>query len=621
MKRETKEMEYDYLTQGFEKMGVTLEKGGAIFAAEHKSMVPASLILYEKGSRESFMEIPFPEKKAVGNIAVIRVKGFSAARHEYNFKVGDCIVQDPYAWVLRGSKEFGAAPEDEHAVRCAAYAGKYDWEGDVSPRLPYEDIVMYNLHVRGFTKQKRSGVRHKGTFLGVAEKAEYLKELGINQVKLMPAYDFTELETVKVHADYRNPKELPKRLNYWGYTEGCRFAPKRAYAATADPVKEFRDMVKVLHKNGIEVVMEFWFREGENPRYVVECLWHWMKEYHIDGFHILGNQDLCNLMARDPLFASTKLLNIYFPVEEIYGEKKAYPVLRTVAECNDGFMIDARRFLKGDEACLKSITDRIRRNPAGSGLINYITNHDGFTLCDLVSYDERHNEENGEQNRDGRMQNYSWNCGEEGVSKKKKIQKLRRRQMKNALCMLLLSSGTPMLLAGDEFENSQGGNNNPYCLDNEVSWVDWRGYRAGQGEMYLFVKELLAFRKAHPILHMGKELSMTDNLSCGFPDLSYHGSQAWYGDFDSLNRQIGMLYCGQYANTEEFLYVAYNMHWMEHEFAIPRISKEYRWSVAVDTAYGVYEEEEEPQVENDRYAVVPGRTVMVFIGRKRKDVE
>ena len=527
---------------------------------------------------------------------------------------------DPYAKVLIGTGKFGEEHPEGHEVRCAMIAGNYDWEDDRKPQIAYEDAVMYSFHVRGFTKQRYSGVRHKGTFLGITEKAEYFKELGINQIKLMPAYEFTEMESVKTHARYRKKEELPKRLNYWGYTKAFHFAPKRAYAATKDPVREFKDMVKTMHRLGIEVLMEFYFPEGCNPRYITECLQYWVQEYHVDGFHVRGVQGICNLMATDPLFADTKLLNIYFPVEEIYG-KKNLPKKRMVAECNDGFMIDVRRFLKGDEESLKAFAERMRRNPKGSGLINYIASHDGFTLCDLVSYEERHNEDNGEQNRDGRVQNYSWNCGEEGKSRKKKILELRNRQMKNAWCMLLLSAGTPMILAGDEFCNSQLGNNNPYCLDNEISWLDWKGYKSGNSEMFRFVKDLIAFRKKHKILHMGQELSMTDSLSCGFPGISYHSSSAWYGELDGQNRKIGVMYCGKYADEDELIYIAYNMHWMEHTFALPALPGGYRWNVALDTSEGILEEDKWRLLPDSRQVQVSSRTVIVLIGRKHKDVK
>ena len=527
---------------------------------------------------------------------------------------------DPYAKVLIGTGKFGEEHPEGHEVRCAMIAGNYDWEDDRKPQITYEDAVMYSFHVRGFTKQRYSGVRHKGTFLGITEKAEYFKELGINQIKLMPAYEFTEMESVKTHARYRKEEELPKRLNYWGYTKAFHFAPKRAYAATKDPVREFKDMVKTMHRLGIEVLMEFYFPEGCSPRYITECLQYWVQEYHVDGFHVRGVQGICNLMATDPLFADTKLLNIYFPVEEIYG-KKNLPKKRMVAECNDGFMIDVRRFLKGDEESLKAFAERMRRNPKGSGLINYIASHDGFTLCDLVSYEERHNEDNGEQNRDGRVQNYSWNCGEEGKSRKKKILELRNRQMKNAWCMLLLSAGTPMILAGDEFCNSQLGNNNPYCLDNEISWLDWKVYKSGNSEMFRFVKDLIAFRKKHKILHMGQELSMTDSLSCGFPGISYHSSSAWYGELDGQNRKIGVMYCGKYADEDELIYIAYNMHWMEHTFALPALPGGYRWNVALDTSEGILEEDKWRLLPDSRQVQVSSRTVIVLIGRKHKDVK
>ena len=604
----------------FQAMGAVPVKDGIVFSMERKNNEEASLLLYKKGSKEVIQEIPFPATNTIGDIVCVKAEKIASARYEYNCCIDGKVTLDPYAKVLIGTGKFGEEHPEGHEVRCAMIAGNYDWEDDRKPQIAYEDAVMYSFHVRGFTKQRYSGVRHKGTFLGITEKAEYFKELGINQIKLMPAYEFTEMESVKTHARYRKEEELPKRLNYWGYTKAFHFAPKRAYAATKDPVREFKDMVKTMHRLGIEVLMEFYFPEGCSPRYITECLQYWVQEYHVDGFHVRGVQGICNLMATDPLFADTKLLNIYFPVEEIYG-KKNLPKKRMVAECNDGFMIDVRRFLKGDEESLKAFAERMRRNPKGSGLINYIASHDGFTLCDLVSYEERHNEDNGEQNRDGRVQNYSWNCGEEGKSRKKKILELRNRQMKNAWCMLLLSAGTTMILAGDEFCNSQLGNNNPYCLDNEISWLDWKGYKSGNSEMFRFVKDLIAFRKKHKILHMGQELSMTDSLSCGFPGISYHSSSAWYGELDGQNRKIGVMYCGKYADEDELIYIAYNMHWMEHTFALPALPGGYRWNVALDTSEGILEEDKWRLLPDSRQVQVSSRTVIVLIGRKHKDVK
>ena len=336
----------------FQAMGAVPVKDGIVFSMERKNNEEASLLLYKKGSKEVIQEIPFPATNTIGDIVCVKAEKIASARYEYNFCIDGKVTLDPYAKVLIGTGKFGEEHPEGHEVRCAMIAGNYDWEDDRKPQIAYEDAVMYSFHVRGFTKQRYSGVRHKGTFLGITEKAEYFKELGINQIKLMPAYEFAEMESVKTHARYRK-EELPKRLNYWGYTKAFHFAPKRAYAATKDPVREFKDMVKTMHRLGIEVLMEFYFPEGCSPRYITECLQYWVQEYHVDGFHVRGVQGICNLMATDPLFADTKLLNIYFPVEEIYG-KKNLPKKRMVAECNDGFMIDVRRFLKGDEESLKA---------------------------------------------------------------------------------------------------------------------------------------------------------------------------------------------------------------------------------------------------------------------------
>ena len=598
----------------FQAMGAVPVKDGIVFSMERKNNEEASLLLYKKGSKEVIQEIPFPATNTIGDIVCVKAEKIASARYEYNFCIDGKVTLDPYAKVLIGTGKFGEEHPEGHEVRCAMIAGNYDWEDDRKPQIAYEDAVMYSFHVRGFTKQRYSGVRHKGTFLGITEKAEYFKELGINQIKLMPAYEFAEMESVKTHARYRKEEELPKRLNYWGYTKAFHFAPKRAYAATKDPVREFKDMVKTMHRLGIEVLMEFYFPEGCSPRYITECLQYWVQEYHVDGFHVRGVQGICNLMATDPLFADTKLLNIYFPVEEIYG-KKNLPKKRMVAECNDGFMIDVRRFLKGDEESLKAFAERMRRNPKGSGLINYIASHDGFTLCDLVSYEERHNEDNGEQNHDGRVQNYSWNCGFEGRTKKKKVLALREKQMKNALMMLMFSAGTPLIFGGDEFLNSQLGNNNPYRLDNEITWVNWNDNEVSK-RMTEFVKKLISFRKKYNILHMKDKLLASDSLSCGYPDISYHGSGAWYQVTENYNRHIGIMYCTKYSDCKtnagkddefELIYIAYNMHWEAHELALPKISESSSWNVKICSA-----DDESVSVTDNRTLHIAPRTSAVL---------
>ncbi|KLU73930.1 MAG: hypothetical protein RHS_0025 [Robinsoniella sp. RHS] len=625
---EEEKLEIDLVVKkgNYQRLGVTKEEDGINFAVAVAGSHEVKLVLYKKGSPHIAQEIPFPKEHLIGDILAIKVCGLRWSEYEYNYWSDGQIFQDPYAQLIVGREHFGEAVslEDGDTIRCGFAFETYDWMEDTNPQIPYQEIISYQLHVRGFTRHNGSKVRHKGTFLGLQEKIPYLRELGINQVKLMPAYEFDEIK--KLHAQmsmsYEMRQEEMPRVNYWGYEAGNYFAPKKSYGASKDVIREFKDLVRTMHANGMEVIMEFYFPNQINSRLIMDCLTFWVTNYHIDGFHILADQVLCNMLAKDPLLSRTKIMAVYFPTEEFYSEPP-FPEYENLAECNDGFLIDIRRFLKGDEDQLNQFTYRIRRNPAGRGIINYITNHDGFTLMDLVSYDEKHNEANGEQNRDGSSYNYSWNCGVEGKSRKKKILDLRMKQIRNAFLLLLLSQGTPMLLAGDEIGNSQEGNNNPYCQDNEISWVDWNLNKKNQ-EILQFVKDVIAFRKRHKILHMPYELRVMDTVSCGYPDVSYHGSRAWYGAFEHTNRQVGVMYCGFYAGEDIFLYTAYNMHWVEHEFALPHLPENLDWYTAIDTGKSdgncVYEEGSEPLLEVQNIFTVLPRTIVVLIGRaKEKD--
>lgn len=601
------------------RMGITTRPDGILFQAALEKPEDTSLLLYKRGTDEVIHEIPMNDKQVMGNIYAVKVENIDWRSCEYNYRVGKKVIQDPCADLIRGRKHFGEVVEnaDGHQIRCGFSFGTYDWKGDAPLRIPYEDAVMYCLHVRGFTMQANSRVRHKGTFRGVAEKAQYLRELSINQVKLMPAYEFDEISKRRgaMTVDYREVLEdKPARINFWGYEKGWYFAPKESFASGNDPVKEMKDMVLTLHQNGIEVLMEFFFPPETDFRTAADCLAYWVSEYHIDGFHLVGCDSLAGLLAKDPLFADVKLIAGYFSTGEIYPEGKA-PHYRNLAQLDAGFMETIRSLLKGDNQQLCAFTWRIRRNPSHSGVINYVAGHDGFTLMDTVSYNEKHNEENGEQNHDGPENNLSWNCGVEGPTRKKKILELRERQVRNAILMLLLANGTPMLQAGDEFGNSQGGNNNPYCLDNEVSWTNWQAAKKN-ANLTTFVRQVLAFRKAHRILHMPQELKVMDTLSCGYPDVSYHCSRAWYGEFENDNREVGVMYCGQYAGEENFIYVAYNLHWDEHEFALPNLPEDMEWHEEIDSAVGVYEGDAGPVYSGQKTFMVPGRTIKVLLGRR-----
>lgn len=606
--------------------GVTVDRDGVLFGYYAAAEEPY-VLLYKKGSAEVEQKIPFPVASA-GCLRTMKVC-FKPALYEYNFMDGDTVVTDPYAYKLAGTETYGAEPsEDPHAIRGAFITKEYDWGDDRLPMIPYSDAVMYHLHVRGFTMQKNSGVRKKGTFAGLREKIPYLKSLGINQVKLMPIYEFREVQKVKA-SQIGQPKtqeeakarmheplleEQPYRTNFWGYGEAQYFAVKASYAASANPEVELKDLVKALHAEGIEVILEFCFTDETDINMITSCLYYWASEYHIDGFSIIARDSLTPELAKLPLFRHRKLICNWYPEYTITKNAEVYQ--HQIAASNDGFMNDCRRLLKGEAEYLGAFAHHTRRNNTGCAGINYLTNHDGFTLQDLVSYDRKHNEENNEGNRDGSDYNYSWNCGEEGPSKKKEILRLRMRQKKNAYAMMLFSQGTPMLLAGDEFGNSQNGNNNPYCLDNEITWVDWSKVRANK-ELMDFVSQAITYRKNHKVLHQDQELTCTDRLSCGFPDLSFHGTSAWYGDFEHANRHIGCMYYGPYAEEEGIIYLAWNFDWQPQKLALPVLPVNASWYKVMDTSEkdSFAAEAAALDDENKKSFTIPPRTVVILEGR------
>ncbi len=606
------------------RTGAEMDGDGVNFTLEIKEGEQASLLLYQRGHTEPEEEVKQEEAGKIGNLISWKLKKFPYKKMEYNYKVDGMIRQDPYAKRICGRKKYGTVTQD-HEVRCGFAWQEYDWEDDKVLKIPYQDIISYHLHIRGFTKDPSSKVRPKarGTFLGLQEKIPYLKELGVNQIIVMPIYDFDEFpktepnkESLSYHSEIERNQEEKRKLNFWGYVKGNYFAPKESYAASDDPVTEWKDTVKLLHKNGIEIILDFYFPKEVHVSMILECLKYWITEYHIDGFHLIGDQKIFNLIAREPIFADTKLYSCYFPAEELY-EKNESPVYRNLAECNDGPLIDLRKMLKGDEESIRSFVYRMKRNPKKEAVIQYITNHDGFTLADLVSYEEKHNEENGEDNLDGSSQNYSWNCGEEGKTRKKAIQLTRLKQMKNAFSMLLLGAAVPMILAGDEFGNSQGGNNNPYCLDSPVSWVNWREKKKNE-ELFAFVKKVIAFRKDHKILHMPEELKGSDTISCGYPDFSCHSDSAWFCDFAHHSRQVGMMYWGTYAQEEESIYIAYNFNWCEQKFALPTMKEKFEWQVQFSTeTVEKTKRQTEWNLKGEKTFLVPGRTIVVLTGKKQ----
>lgn len=626
------------------KNGVSLKKGslfpfgaaadqqGVQFTFSACEGKKAGICLYHRGSGEK--QVIFAEKKyQVGNMYSLYVEGLKAEEYDYTLWYDGKEILDPYAKKLSGHESWGSPlkPTGKGGVCVCLDFASGGMENDIPPEIPYEELYLYQLHVRGFTKHSSSGVKNKGTFRGILEKIPYLKKLGVNGLLVLPVYDFDEIlengleDVTREHLERYGKRRLDEReeekeerLNYWGYTRRAAwFVPKASYASdTKYPERELKELIRRLHEEKILFLMEMYFPEGTNPVLIQEILRYWILEYHVDGFRVNDNVAPMEILAADPVIGSVKLLANNWSEGAVYG-RDYFPAKKVLAEANEGFLVHMRSFLKSDEGQVGAVLHHMRHNPEKKASINYMTQFNTFTLRDLVSYDIKHNEKNGENGRDGTDFNYSWNCGVEGKTRKKAILSLRQKQMKNALLLLYLSQGTPLLLAGDEFGNSQEGNNNAYCQDNEISWLNWNQLKKNQ-ELFLFVKELIALRKAHPILHKAEEFTGRDYISCGCPDISYHGTKAWYLDESNYSRVVGIMLCGDYARTDRInrdwdFYFAYNFHWESHDFELPKPNHGGSWEILEDTS--------RQAVLERKQLTVPERTVVLLASRSTKKKE
>ena len=551
------------------------------------------IILWNIKSGEEIARIPFKAENRFGNLFSCVLNGFDASKMAYAFYCDEVIVTDIRAEKYIDIPEYGYFDKAEYLK--AGFSSEYDWGDDKCPNIPYEKAFIYLLHTRGFTKSSTSGTKYKGTFRGVADKLDYLKNLGVTTIEFQPVNEFNECD------------KKTKRLNYWGYCGGLYYSPKSAYSYSKDPQSEFSDMVKAVHNKGMEVVLQMFFPVDFNAAEIPSILEFWATRYHVDGFHLMGENISLNMIDNSPVLKNVKIF-----ADNIYGVKDisavhtvTKPFVKRYATVRDEYLYNLRRFLKADENSLCDAVKAMRNNPDGNAVINYFSTFNSFTLFDMVSYDHKHNEANGEDNTDGNDFNCSWNCGEEGPSKKQAIIKLRKKQIKNALTLLLLSSGTPMIYMGDEFGDSRMGNNNPYCIDDQSSWLDWKGLNK-QFNMTELIQTLLKLRKEKQIFESAKELSMLDVSGCGFPEISYHGESAWKAQLEGYRHNIGVMYC----DNGQLLYAGINMHWEKEYLSLPRAPKGCEWELIMAS-------DDKVSIDEDLRISVPERSIVIYKTVKR----
>lgn len=602
-------------------------------AGEHKP-----LYLKVQMSDGQILQIDMKAYHVVGDVYSVRLGKVPSGYIEYSYNDGRNAVKDSYAGYVADAKQWGVPAK---RMTYGFFNETFDWKDDAHPDIAMHQLMIYKLHVRGFTKDASSGVRHKGTYKGISEKIRYLKELGINCVELMPATDFCEMQPklpqggyvpyddIKQvsEADLTGTEKSPKKsdnyqkdkykMNYWGYGDSYFFAPKASYAAGQNPVKEFKEMVYALHHAGIEVVMEMNFPEHTSPVFILDCLRYWVMQFHVDGFHLNSNVAPLTMLAKDVLLKHTKIFSENFDTSAIYADQ--IPERKQLACLHDAYEICARRFLKGDDDLAGSFWQSVLRNDTSVSHVRYLASHNGLRLMDMVSYDQKHNDANGEHNHDGTDYNYSWNCGAEGDTKKRKILQLRRSQLSNAVIMALFHQGVPLIYAGDEFGQSQQGNNNPYCQDNEISWVNWKNKRKNK-TLYKFVRTMIALRQAHPVLHMEKPVRMMDYLGCGYPDVSVHGAKPWQPENMPSSHYVGLMYCGKYVHEagrdDDYFYFAYNMHWEPRMIGLPTLPGKLQWHVEALSL-----EAQRPDLEDMHQIEIPARTIVIFKSETKKENE
>ena len=674
---------------GFFRMyGACVASNGVSFTINSHGATRCTLLLFKPQAPKPYARIPFPDSYRIGDTYSMLVYDIKPDEFEYAFSFDgpyepakgllfneENVLLDPYSRAVTGQRKWGEKPEGgkDFEYRARVVKSRFDWGNIKQLEQPFEDLVIYETHVRGYTKDKSSGVSAPGTFAGLKDKIPYLKDLGINAVELMPIFEFDEMESARV-------VDGVQLYNYWGYNTVSFFAPNTSYAFNEEhnhEGDELKSLIKALKENGIEVILDvvfnhtaegnemgpcFSFKGIDNNVYymltpdahyynfsgcgnvmncnhpvvrsfIIDCLRHWAIEYRVDGFRfdlasILGrdqngapmaNPPILESLAFDPVLGKMKLIAEAWDAGGLY-QVGSFPSWNRWAEWNGRYRDDMRSFLKGDDGMAGNAITRITgsrdlyslESRGHKASVNFMTCHDGFTLYDLYSYNEKHNEKNGWNNTDGDNNGHSWNCGAEGETDDPNVNGLRRRLIKNAFAALLCSRGPAMFFAGDEFCNTQFGNNNAYCQDNIISWLDWSRLEEFK-EIHDFVRHMIQFRKEHPILR-----KMTKPSSCQFPEISVHNGTPFNASTDYKTKLIGIMYAGRNEEDKEddIVFYCMNAYWEPLVMQLPVLPNGKHWHVDTNTN-AEYFDGEDFTAKTEFLGVntirVPARTTIILV--------
>ncbi len=674
---------------GFFRMyGACVASNGVSFTINSHGATRCTLLLFKPQAPKPYARIPFPDSYRIGDTYSMLVYDIKPDEFEYAFSFDgpyepakgllfneENVLLDPYSRAVTGQRKWGEKPEGgkDFEYRARVVKSSFDWGNIKQLEQPFEDLVIYEIHVRGYTKDKSSGVSAPGTFAGLKDKIPYLKDLGINAVELMPIFEFDEMESARV-------VDGVQLYNYWGYNTVSFFAPNTSYAFNEEhnhEGDELKSLIKALKENGIEVILDvvfnhtaegnemgpcFSFKGIDNNVYymltpdahyynfsgcgnvmncnhpvvrnfIIDCLRHWAIEYRVDGFRfdlasILGrdqngapmaNPPILESLAFDPVLGKMKLIAEAWDAGGLY-QVGSFPSWNRWAEWNGRYRDDMRSFLKGDDGMAGNAITRITGSrdlysPESRGhkaSVNFLTCHDGFTLYDLYSYNEKHNEKNGWNNTDGDNNGHSWNCGAEGETDDPNVNGLRRRLIKNAFAALLCSRGPAMFFAGDEFCNTQFGNNNAYCQDNIISWLDWSRLEKFK-EIHDFVRHMIQFRKEHPILR-----KMTKPSSCQFPEISVHNGTPFNASTDYKTKLIGIMYAGRNEEDTEddIVFYCMNAYWEPLVMQLPVLPNGKHWHVDTNTNAEYFDGEDftaKTELLGVNTIRVPARTTIILV--------